>query len=100
MYDLSQWPYADEAVECLRDAHRFLMHREQSRSIMDSTHEVYRSGGQVDWKSVLDDLGIASGKLGITPPIWSSSCIFLTKPSAGTGPMDCRTTSSTTRSTT
>ena len=66
MYDLSQWPYADEAVECLRDAHRFLMHREQSRSIMDSTHEVYRSGGQIDWKSVLDDLGIASGKLGIS----------------------------------
>ena len=67
MYDLSQWPYADEAVECLRDAHRFLMYREQSRSIMDSTHEVYRSGGQIDWKSVLDDLGIASGKLGISP---------------------------------
>ena len=67
MYDLNRWPYADDAVECIRDAQRFLLHRERPRAILDSTHEVYRSGGQVDWKTVLDDLGIASGRLGISP---------------------------------
>lgn len=67
MFDLSIWPYCDDAVECARDALSFIAHHDELSSILSDSLEKYRWEEDIDWKEVLDDLDREAGRLGISP---------------------------------
>lgn len=66
MRDLTEWPWTDEGIECMKDAERFALKRDEIAPILHDTHGKYKLGQDAEWKEVLADLTTAAGGTGIS----------------------------------